>query len=62
MKKQSWIKEMEKHINNMTPKERLELDKGVEEMKGEICPLHGDVCECSEDTKRKNWNEREGTK
>ena len=55
------LRAMEKHINNMTPKERLEYDKVVEEMEGEICALHGDGCECSEDTKRKMWaRESEG--
>ena len=28
-----WVKEMEEWVNNMTPKEKLEFDKGVEEMK-----------------------------
>ena len=31
-----WVKEMEKWVNNMTPKEKLEFDKGVEEMKTEM--------------------------
>ena len=30
-------------------------DKGVKQFEGECCPLHGDVCECSEDTKRGFW-------
>ena len=46
----------------MTPEEKMLLDKGVEEMKGEICGIHGDVCGCSEDTKRKYWNEMKRTK
>ncbi len=45
-------------IVKMTPEEKIVFDKGVEEMKGEICGIHGDVCECSEDTKRKTWEER----
>ena len=45
----------------MTPEEKMLLDKGVEEMKGEICGIHGDVCGCSEDTKRKYWNEVKGS-
>ena len=54
-------------IVKMTPKamtrlEKILFDMGVEEIKGEICSIHGDVCECSEDTKRKNWNEMKGTK
>ena len=36
MNKHYWIKEMEKWVNNMTPKEKLEFDKGVEEMKTEM--------------------------
>ena len=39
----------------MTPEEKFLFDKGVEEMKGEICSIHGDVCECSEDTKMEGW-------
>jgi hypothetical protein len=31
-----WVKEMEEWFNNMTPKEKLEFDKGVEEMKTEM--------------------------
>ena len=45
-------------IVKMTPEEKIVFDKGVEEMKGEICGIHGDVCECSEDTKRKIWEDR----
>ena len=52
---------IQKDIEKMTPEERLDFDKGVEEMKGEICGIHGDVCECSEDTKRKYWNEVKGS-
>ena len=33
MNKHYWIKEMEKWVNNMTPKEKLEFDKEVEEIK-----------------------------
>jgi len=39
----------------MTPEEKFLFDKGVEEMKGEICSIHGDVCECSQDTKMEGW-------
>jgi len=53
---------IQKEIEKMTPEERFDFDKGVEGMKGEICGIHGDVCECSEDTKRKSWNEMKGTK
>ena len=49
---------IEKEIEKMTPEEKIVFDKGVEEMKGEICGIHGDVCECSEDTKRKIWEDR----
>ena len=31
-----WVKEMEEWFNNMTPKEKLEFDKVVEEMKTEM--------------------------
>ena len=53
---------IQEEIEKMTPEERLDFDKGVEEMKGEICGIHGDVCECSEETKRKHWDKIEGTK
>ena len=56
------IKEMEKEIEKMTPEEKLEWDKWVEEEKGELCCIHGDVCGCSEETKRKHWDKIEGTK
>ena len=62
MNKESWIREMKKWVNNMTPKERSEFDKGIEEMKGEICHLHGDVCQCSKETKMGYWKEMKGTK
>ena len=34
MNKQSWLREMGEYVKNMTPKEKLEFEKGVEEMKG----------------------------
>ena len=53
---------LQKEIEKMTPEERLDFDKRVEKMRSEICLLHGDVCECGEDTKRKFWNTTPETK
>ena len=66
-KNQSWIRDknyslekiVEKEVKDMTPNERLLFDKGVESIKREICPVHGDVCKCPEQTKIYYWNQLE---
>ena len=48
-------KERNRRTHTRQQKQRHLERKGVEKMKGEICSIHGDVCECSEDTKMEGW-------